>query len=468
MKASNFGQRVSQSQLGRIVLLGILILLLQIPITSIEHLVQERGISQYEAVADVQQKWGQAQHIIGPMLVIPYRAKKQWQDNKTGGKKIKSVTKRAVFLPDELSSTSQLVNERRYRGIFEVPLYQAEIGLQGHFSQPSFDKWDIKNEDVLWDKARLVIMVSDARAIQKQAKIVWNQQSYFLEPGSDAVVSNAPGYHIDLPTLAVKSDQYAFKLQLKLNGSGSLYFAPLGKNSLIEINAPWPDPSFQGNWLPTSREVNQEGFSSQWQIPYLGRNFPQQIQNFSTHLKNIQQALVGVDLISPVDNYRMFERSLKYQMLFFVLTFVAIWLIELLSKLRVHIMQYLFIGAGLCIFYLLALSLSEHLGFYIAYFIATAAIVALVSFYSYVVLGTGRRALTIGASLAALYAYLFSLLQEQNYALLIGSIGVFTMLAVVMYLTRHIDWFKLTPLSSAENEAYGVRITKDNQDTHKI
>jgi len=223
-------------------------------------------------------------------------------------------------------------------------------------------------------------------------------------------------YHIDLPTLAVKPDQYAFKLQLKLNGSGRLYFAPLGKDSLIEINAPWPDPSFQGNWLPTSREVNEEGFSSQWQIPYLGRNFPQQIQNFSTYLKNIQQALVGVRLISPVDNYRM----------------------------------------------------SEHLGFYIAYFIATAAIVALVSFYSYVVLGTGRRTLTIGASLAALYAYLFSLLQEQNYALLIDSIGMFTMLAVVMYLTRDIDWFKLTPLSSAENETSGARIIKDNQDTHKI
>jgi len=453
MSKSNVGQWLNQSHLGRILLLGLLVILLQIPIGSIHELVFERKATQTSAITDIQQKWGKEQRIRGPLLVIPYHEQRIWKDPNTGAKETQIDTKYAVFLPDDLQATSQLQNETRYRGIFEVPLYQSKVTLAGHFVQPDFQTWNIKSEDILWDKARLVVMVSDARAIQKQATIHWNDTDYYFKPGTDNVMANADGYHVDLARMKADHQQYAFNIELHLNGSGGVYFAPLGKDSMVDITAPWPDPSFQGNWLPTLRQVNDDGFHATWQIPYLGRNFPQQTQHFEAIQDNIESALVGVDLISPVDNYRMAERSIKYVMLFLFLTFTVIWLIEVLAKLRVHILQYLFIGSALCTFYLLELSLSEHVGFYWAYAIATAAIVSMVSAYSQVVLHTGKRALIIGASLTVMYLYLFTLLQEQSYALLGGSIGLFFILGVIMYVTRNIDWFKLTGMTTLPPES---------------
>jgi inner membrane protein len=446
---TNIAQWINQSHLARILLLAILAFILLVPINSIKKMVFERKTTEAQAVAEVQQKWGQDQRIIGPLLVIPYQENHVLKHAHSDEKEIKTEIKKAVFLPEEFDVDSQLVNETRYRGLFEVPLYQATVTIRGHFAKPNFAAWNIKDDDVLWDKARLVVMVSDARAIQKRAVTSWNEQDYFFEPGTDEAILNNEGYHVDLTHYTreiTKNEKHTFSLKLVLNGSESIYFAPLGKDSLVKINAPWPDPSFQGKWLPTKRKVSEDGFTSQWQIPYLGRNFAQQTKDFSSSLDNINHSLVGVDLISPIDNYRMSERSIKYVLLFLLLTFVAIWLIEVLAKLRVHLMQYLFIGAGLCLFYLLELSLSEHVGFYWAYAIATIAIVSMVALYSYVVLHTGKRAAIIGTILVALYVYLFTLLQEQNYSLLIGSIGLFAMLATVMYVTRKIDWFKLTQI----------------------
>jgi len=452
MNTNSFGQWTSQSHLARIFILGFLVLILQIPVTSITNLMFERQATESAALNEVQQKWGYEQRIIGPLLIIPYHQKNQWQDARTGTTQTKIETKRAVFLPDEFESGSELLNETRYRGIFEVPLYQATVDLTGNFSKPNFGQWDIKDDEVLWDKARLIVLVSDARAIQKQARIHWNGADYYFEPGTDEVASNHEGYHVDLTDIKNADGKLDFSIHLILNGSKGLYLAPLGKDSAVTISASWPDPSFQGNWLPTTRKVDEKGFNAQWRIPYLGRNFPQQAREFSSIDNNIANSLVGVDFITPVDNYRMAERSIKYEILFLLLTFVVIWLIEVVGRLRVHVVQYLFIGAGLCLFYLLELSLSEHLGFYWAYVVATVAIVSVVSAYSYFILRTGKRAAILGIVLTGLYAYLFTLLQEQNYALLIGSISLFIMLSAVMYITRNIDWYKLTPAPLTKSE----------------
>ena len=451
MNINNISQWTSQSHLLRILVLGFLAVALQIPIGSIENLMFERQATQSSAQSEVQQKWGNEQRIIGPLLVVPYKEQHLWTDAH-GVTQSRFETRRAVFLPDEFEGANELSNETRYRGIFEVPLYQATTNLTGYFMKPDFRPWDVKDDDVLWDKARLVVLVSDARAIQKQARIHWNDADYFFEPGTDDITPNRSGYHVDLPDIKNANGKMAFSIQLVLNGSKGIYMAPLGKDSLLKVTAPWPDPSFQGKWLPTSRKIDAGGFSAQWQIPYLGRNFPQQTREFSSTDENISNSLVGVDLITPVDSYRMTERSIKYETLFLVLTFAVIWLMEVLAKLRVHVVQYLFIGAGLCLFYLLELSLSEHLGFYWAYVVATLAIVSVVSAYSYFVLQTGKRATIIGVMLTGLYAYLFTLLQEQNYSLLIGSISLFVMLSAVMFITRNIDWHKLTPVPDLKPE----------------
>lgn len=430
---------LEKSHLLRILLLCFLILLLQIPINMIENLIHERSSRHNDAIAEVSAKWGQKQSITGPMLIIPYQYREKTY--KDGVLKYETPRKRfATFLPARLSINGNIEHDIRSRGIFEVPLYQAKILLDGSFTKPDFTTWNINDKDILWKESKLVIGVSDARAIQKQAYIKWQDEKYPFEPGThdNAVVDR--GFHVPL-TVPFDAKRFNFSISLELNGSQSVRFAPVGKDTDIILHSDWPDPSFQGNWLPSKRTVFENGFKANWNIPYLGRNFPQQWIANNDNADKIDTAQVGVDFLTPVDNYRMSERSVKYESLFLLLTFATIWLFELICKLRVHPVQYLFIGAAMCLFYFLELSLSEHLGFFMAYVSACIAIVCMISSYAYVILKTGARASIVGGGISMLYVYLYVLLQEQSYALLIGSIGLFIVLASVMYLTRNIDWY---------------------------
>jgi inner membrane protein len=227
-----------------------------------------------------------------------------------------------------------------------------------------------------------------------------------------------------------------------LNGSDAFFVTPLGKNSSLKIQSDWPDPSFQGYKLPNTRNIGPEGFEASWAVSNISRNYPQQWLDDTFSYAKLNQSLIGVEFVSPVDNYRMTERSIKYAVLFLLLTFVAIWLIEIFYKLRVHLLQYLLLGLGMSLFYLLLLAFSEYISFFWSYLIASSAVVAMTTLYSRAILKSTRRASWIGSGIVVLYIYLFSLLQEQNYSLLFGSIGVFLALAGVMYITRNIDWYQ--------------------------
>jgi inner membrane protein len=232
----------------------------------------------------------------------------------------------------------------------------------------------------------------------------------------------------------------AFSFTLSLNGSLGTFFAPLGRGTKVTLTSNWSDPSFQGNWLPTERDVRADGFVARWSIASLGRNYPQRSNSPSPGLEEMEKSKFGVNLLIPVDVYRMSERSVKYEALFLLLTFLALWMFEVLSNRRVHSLQYLLVGAAMCLFYLLLLSVSEHVGFLRAYLLASLSVVALITAYSAAVLHGARRALVVGGVVAALYFYLYILLNNEDYALLIGSVGLFAVLATVMYLTRKIDW----------------------------
>jgi inner membrane protein len=210
----------------------------------------------------------------------------------------------------------------------------------------------------------------------------------------------------------------------------------------VGMTSAWPDPSFIGAYLPTSREVGPKGFTARWQIPHLGRNFPQQWIESEVDAKALGTATFGVSLLSPVDAYHTIHRAVKYQLLFLFLTFVAFYLFELFSSLRIHPVQYLLVGSALCLFYLLLLSLSEHVGFARAYTIASAAVVALIAGYVRAAFGNAR-AVPIAVMLIVLYAFLFVLLHVQDYALLVGSLGLFLVLALLMYATRKVDWYQV-------------------------
>ncbi|VAW98693.1 Inner membrane protein CreD [hydrothermal vent metagenome] len=427
----------------RVLFIGFVVLLLQIPIAMIDSQISERDSTRNNAVHDISNKWGNQQRIIGPRLVVPFYELQSWT-NKHGKKETRKKLRHAVFLPDSLNINAKIKNEIRYRGIFEVPVYQSIINLTGHFSKPDFDRWGITADKIYWDRAQLLVNVSDSRAIQKQVVLRWNTQSLNFEPGLGDTNSHDAGFHIPNIPLKNNNDGYKFNIAMVLNGSRSLYLAPMAKNTAITMSSDWPDPSFQGFKLPNNRNVTAQGFDADWAISHISRNYPQQWLHDTFDYNKFSTSLVGVDFISPVDNYRMSERSIKYQLLFLLLTFVAIWLLEIVYKLRIHLLQYLFLGLGMCLFYLLLLAFSEHISFFWSYIIASTAIVAMTTLYSKTILKTSKRASLIGTGITLLYIYLYSLLQEQNYSMLSGSIGVFVALAIIMYVTRNIDWYNLS------------------------
>ena len=327
------------------------------------------------------------------------------------------------------------------RGIFLVPVYKEALTLVGEFDQVRPGDLGIKPADVIWDHASLAIGISEVRTIQEQVTVAWNGTPVAFLPGTGGFGDVAAGIHAPVPVNdATKT--FAFSVPLNLNGSVGVYFVPAAADTAVEITSNFTHPNFQGNWLPTDRAVTPQGFRASWAMPSLGRNYPQTWVTPSTGMKEaIEKSRFGVELANPVDPYRMADRSVKYAALFILLTFTLIWLVEVLAAVRVHPIQYLMIGAALCIFYLLELSLSEHITFPVAYVTATLAIVAMVAAYSRVVLRETGRALAVGAGVAALYGYLYVLLTNEDFALLIGSVGLFVVLGGIMILTRRVNWY---------------------------
>ncbi len=428
-------EQIKNSQFTRILLVAFLILLLQIPTAMIQGLVYERQSLRSEALSGITSKWGQQQNIVGPRLSIPYIKRVQ------SGKEIRAETKYGIFLPERLNITGDLKTEVRYRGIFEVPVYQANLDIQGRFGRPDLLAWGVRPEDILWDQAELSLQVADAHAIQNQAALNWNNKPVAFQPGIGKYGGGKTGIHASLRQ-QMEGKGFDFQIPLTINGSEKIVLAPFGQVTQVKLNSNWNNPSFQGLWLPNQRSVTAEGFTASWNIPSLGRNYPQQWNTETPVAPDlIDQSVFGVDFISPVDHYRMAERSIKYNFLFLVLTFAVFWLFEVTVRLRVHPLQYLLVGVAMSLFYLLQLALSEHLGFQLAYTVATIAVVVMITSYSISVLRAKKRGGIMGVLQATLYGYLYIVLANQDYSLLIGSIGLFIFLAIVMYLTHRINWF---------------------------
>jgi inner membrane protein len=429
----------------RLVIVGALSLALQIPVFLINAIAWERDRTRDGAVAEIADSWGHNQEIVGPFLVIPYRYQLTEADEK-GLTRVSNLIGHATFLPARLDVGGSLEVERRYRGIFEAPVYRSNLGITGAFTAPDFEEWGVSDEDIRWEAAEIVFEITDARAIQNAATLQWGDRQIPFEPGLGARQAQRPG--IRAPIGQAIEAETPFSLELGLNGSQAIRFAPLGRETHVKLSADWGDPSFQGAWLPQSHDVQAQAFSAEWSIPYLGRSYPEKWKG-DGDIAALNLSLFGADLISPVDAYRQTERSIKYAILFLALTFTVIWLFEALGRARVHFIEYALIGAALCLFYLLELSLGEHLGFKTAYLLAAAPIVALVTAYAKPVLGAWTRALSVGGVIAALYGCLYLILQLEDYALLAGSLLLFAALAAIMYLTRNIDW------SAARSEPAG-------------
>lgn len=439
------------SLLLRVLLLGALVLVLQFPVILISGQIQSRAQTRDTAREEVTSTWGKNQTVIGPMLLVPYVYR--WKETKSNGEAISHQTIRHLrILPEQLKVDGDLRSSSRYRGIFEFSVYRGTLTLNGSFVPPDFSERGVPETDVLWDRAELLLYVSDTRALGESVTLSWNGQKIDFRPGARRFgEEDLPGIRAPLKGL-MAAQRYAFGIPLALKGSVSLCFTPMAKSTQVALESDWPSPSFKGNWLPDTRQIDAKGFTAAWSLGYLGRNFPQIWEEGEDYSKAVWGSAFGLDFGTEVDEYRMAERSVKYALLFLGLTFVLIWLYEVLGGLRVHPIQYLLVGGALCLFYLLLLALSEHIGFGKAYTLGAALVTLQVTAYGLAVLGSRWRALLMGAVVGGLYAYLYVLLQLRDYALLVGAIGLFVALTVVMYSTRKVDWYGAQQAKQAKPE----------------
>ena len=429
------------SVIARLIVMGLILLGLLIPLSMVQAVVSERAVRRDSVATDVSSTWGASQVLAGPMLTVPYQYTIVENDGKT-----RQVIGRATFLPDALKIQGSLTPDIRGRGLFKVVVYAAELSLSGRFSPPDISSVIRGPVRPLFNDASVNIAVADPRGVRR-ATLSWNGSDRQLEPGiADNALATA-GLHARVNlNESVSSGAIPFSIGLQLNGSRDFRIVPAGNNTSANLTSSWPHPGFVGT-SPQERAVDVSGFRATWDVSYFGRGFPRGWSDAGVDREKMRNqadaSAFGVTLVQPVDIYQQAERSVKYAALFIVLTFVVFFLFEVVRARLLHPVQYVFVGFALCVFYLLLISLSEHVGFDRAYSAAAVAITLLISTYSVFVLDRLKEGVVVGTSTGALYGFLYLLLRLEDYALLAGSLGLFGALALVMLLTRRVNWYKL-------------------------
>jgi inner membrane protein len=429
-------RRIGRSATFKLVTICILILVLLIPASMVKSLIYERQGRKEGVINEINEKWGEAQTLIGPVISIPYL--EHFKDDKG---KTTTVTRYLHYLPDNVHIESRITPQVRYRGIYKAVLYNTRLSINGSFPQAPIGDLRLTPEDILWSGAFISLGISDMRGIKERISATFDADSLSMEPGVETadVIKSGVSAGIKLDNA---HNAYPFHFDLDLNGSRNISFCPVGKVTTVTAVSNWKDPSFEGAFLPLERKVGEQGFSAKWKVLHLNRNYPQYWKGGGHELSD---SAFGVRLFSPVDIYQKSMRTAKYALMFIVFTFMAFFISEVMNRLRVHPLQYLLIGLAIIVFYSLLLSISEQINFGAAYLISAAAVISLITGYAKAILKNHYVTMMVGGILAILYAYLYILLQMEDYALLMGSIGLFLVLSVVMYLTRKVDWYAMQP-----------------------
>lgn len=421
----------------KLIFIGLVALVCLVASGLVLGLVSEREGRYREVEREVGEAWGAPQSLLGPVLTF--------KENETAPDG--SVVARTRYvLPQTLIVESVIEPEVRSRGIFDTVVYTEHLRVQGTFLSNDVD---MRVED---REPSLVVVLPDTRSIETQVALTWNDATLEFEPGTNERFFGESGIHVRVP-FSRNANEYAFQFDLVLRGSNDVTFMPVGKATHVAVSSSWSSPEFTGAFLPSERTLNEDGFRAAWSISSFGRDFPQSwVSSNPVSLDTILDSGFSVRLYKGVDLYTQVERATKYAVLFIVVVFTVFFLLEVLTRLHIHPVQYTLIGAALALFYLLLLSLTEHLGFLWAYVIATVMTTALITGYSMSVLKQKGRAVLVSVVLIVLYGYLYFVLKLEDYALLFGSLLVFVLLGSVMYLTRDIDWFHIKAREKGSDE----------------
>lgn len=444
--------RLMSSPAFKFIILGVLTLALMIPLLLVFLIVGERESYSRQAVTEVGRKWGRAQAISGPYLVVPLERDAEKTDRQ-GVKTTYRERKYAVLLPERLDVASQVEADELKRGIYNVPVYTSELSYKGGFKAADLAALRRDDYEPQFDEAVMTVLISDVRGIKETTLVKMSgpegaaarEVRFAAGPGLNA--SRVSGIHIPIARAAL-SDGFGFEFRLPVKGTNFLKFEPSGGETHVSMSSNWPHPSFTGNFLPNERDVKADGFSAKWHVPQLARGGGQMV--IQSHFNKIMtHNEFGVQFYQPVGFYDLVGRALKYAVAFIAAVFLLVFIMEVYVGRPVHWIQYVFVGFALLIFYLVLLGLAEHIGFELAYGAASLATALLIGLYSSSALSSPAKGLFLGLIIALFYGLLYMLLRVEDYALLIGSLAAFFMLAGLMYMTRNVDWsgYKLSSTS---------------------
>jgi len=449
-------KKFTQSLTFKGFIIAVLILLLLIPQAMISDLIHERKYRSQETIDKINEKWSNAQIVCGPILSIPYQLKTtvteyiETKDNKNEKReKVVYESHTLNITPEQLEIKAHLIPEEKYYGIYKTILYKSSLNITGKFKR--FSNEDTTKYNFEWDKAYITLGLSDLKGVSDNVDFKFGNHTLEVEAGGNIFKTDVNDYYsskynenqlimaVSELKMLHENESMSFQCNMSLNGSESISFIPIGKITQVNVEGAWKTPSFIGNFSPDSKIG--ESFSASWNIMHFNRNIP---ETWSDKISNrpFYDSYFGVNLINAVDHYQQNERSSKYAIMFILLTFVVFFFVEALTKRKIHPLQYLLVGLALILFYSLLLSISEQLNFAMAYIIASIATIGLITAYTHSIFKNKSQTVILSSLLCGLYVFLFVILQLEDIALLIGSVGLFIILGVIMFVSRKINFYK--------------------------
>jgi inner membrane protein len=428
----------------RIFAIMVLVLLLLIPMGMIRNLISERENTRDAAINELNSKFAGEQLVRGPYLSVPYKSEYRDQAGKTY-----TLSNYLNFAPSKLHIVSQVDPLIKRRGIYEVVLYKSTNRFEGSFSIDNNNLKGVDPSRLEWDKAFLAVRVDDTRGIDNVSSLMFDGKPFEFRPSVPVSTGNAKGLHAEVNLTTPDTVDINFEMELSLDGSTRLMFMPVGKTTTAIMSSPWTNPSFDGTFISDSNRVSEEGFTASWRILEFNRNIPEFWHDKSDNTNSTMDVLdeggdqFGVNLLMPVDYYQKSMRTAKYAILVIVLTFTLFFLVEVLNKKRIHPVQYVLVGLALTLFYSLLLALAEFISFDLAYLTGSIGIIGMITAYTYTIFRSRKLSLITGAILIAVYGFIYTILQLNDMAFILGNVGLFIALGIVMFLTRKLDWYSM-------------------------
>jgi inner membrane protein len=441
----------TQTVTAKVLGIGLLALLMTIPLMEVGGLVSERQQLRETAIAQIAQGWGGSQVLGGPVLTVPTLHPITIADSgplQSGAPQWRAGSE--SVLADALRMDAAMTVETRRYGIYAAPVFVSTVRLKATWRAEDLAQYH-QSSTAQWQggKAELRLPIGDLRGLQEISDLRINGKPARFDSSADRL-GKWPNVVVPLDLDGLGGQPIDVEISLKLAGTESLQLLPLARSTDVTMHAPWRDPSFTGAALPLEHQIDAQGFSAHWHLLDLNRSYGQHWTDGTDGMDQaLQASTFGVQLYQPVDVYQRNERAGKYGLLFIAMTFVAFFLFEVLKRLRVHPVQYLLVGAALATFYVVLLALSEQIGFGAAYAVAAASVAFIVGGYAMAVLRARRAGLLLGGVLVLIYAMLYGLIAAEQYALLIGALVLLVMVALMMYLTRRIDWYAYVPTTTS-------------------